>query len=226
MGMKQKLSIAELVKREKRCRALGLDLMCDWDFAHDNGENPDGTRCARNFVEHFENFRKRGAGLFFFGSTGSGKSFTAAQIVNALTDRGYNCLFTSFLTIISDLSTLGFEARRNYLDQFGNKDLVVFDDFGSEGDTNSNNQLIMQIVNNCRRRMIPMIFTTSLHQETLDKSSSTPRLLALSRIKQLCTTVTLYEPGARRDDRRLNRMEAEALLKGKNYAAQQALALQ
>ena len=202
-------SVREIIKRERRRRAFGLDSMCDWDFAHDNGENPQGTRFARNFADHFDNFRKRGAGLLFFGSSGAGKSFAAAEIVNELTDKGYNCLFTSFLAILSDL--------RSYLNQIFEKDLVVFDDLGSEGDTNHNNELIMQIVNNCRRRNIPMIFTTPFTVDTLKKSSSGPRLLALSRICQLCSPVTLYEPGSRRRQNR-NRQHkglANALQLGK-----------
>ena len=211
-------SVREIIKRERRRRAFGLDSMCDWDFAHDNGENPQGTRYARNFTDHFDNFKKRGAGLLFFGSSGAGKSFAAAEIVNELTDKGYNCLFTSFLTIISDLRTLNFDAQRSYLNQIFEKDLVVFDDLGSEGDTNRNNELIMQIVNNCRRRNIPMIFTTPFTVETLKKSSSGPRLLALSRICQLCSPVTLYEPGSRRRQSRSEKAETDALLKGEEIS--------
>ena len=151
MSGTQGMKIKQIIKRERRRRALGLDLMCDWDFAHDNGENPLATRYATNFVEHFAHFKKRGAGLFFFGGAGAGKSYTAAEIVNALTDKGYNCLFTSVLTIQTDLRTLNFEAQRAYLNQIFEKDLVVFDDFGSEGDATRNNELIMQVVNNCRR---------------------------------------------------------------------------
>lgn len=218
-----KRSVKDIIKHEKRLRALGSEIMCQWDFEHDNGENPNATRSAKCFVEHFENFRSRGAGLFFFGGPGSGKSFAAAQIVNALTDKGYDCLFTSFLTIFTDLSTLSFESKRNYMNQIHEKDLVVFDDLGSEGDTNRNNEMIGHIVNNCRLRHIPMIFTSPFHLDVLKKSSSPQRILALSRILQLSTQVTLYEPGARRSRNRNHRVEAEAILNGKEIYTQPEL---
>lgn len=218
-----KRSVKDIIKHEKRLRALGSEIMCEWDFEHDNGENPNATLSAKCFVEHFENFRNRGAGLFFFGGPGSGKSFAAAQIVNALTDKGYDCLFTSFLTIFTDLSTLSFESKRNYMNQIHEKDLVVFDDLGSEGDTNRNNEMIGHIVNNCRLRHIPMIFTSPFQLDVLRKSSSPQRILALSRILQLTTQVTLYEPGARRSRNRNHRVEAEAILSGKEIYTQPEL---
>ena len=53
--MKQKkLNIAELVKQELRRKALGLALLCDCDFANDNGENPIATNYGKNYVERFE----------------------------------------------------------------------------------------------------------------------------------------------------------------------------
>ena len=105
--MKQKLSIQEIIRREKRRQALGTEIMCDWDFAHDNMENPELTRYARNYVKYFPRFRAQGAGLLLYGGPGSGKSYAAAEIVNALTDQGYRCLFTSLLSILSELATAG-----------------------------------------------------------------------------------------------------------------------
>ena len=218
-------SVTDIIKHEKRLRALGNEALCDWDFAHDNGENPDATGVVRNFVDHFENFRRQGMGLFLFGGSGSGKSFVAAQVVNALTDRGYDCLFTSFLAVFTDLSTLSFESKRNYLNQIFEKDLVVFDDVGSEGDTNRNNEMILYIVNNCRHRNIPLIFTSPFYPDVLRKGNNPTRLLAISRMMQLTTQVTLREPAVRRSRNRASRMEAEALIKGGEAYRQPALPL-
>ena len=225
--MKQKLSINEIIKREKRCRALCQDTMCDWDFAHDNGQNPDATGIARNYVEHFDELRKEGVGLFLYGGAGSGKSFVAAQIVNALTDQGYRCLFTAMGTVMIELQTLSFENRRNYLFQLCDKDLLVLDDFGSEMETAYSNQILTQIVNICHSKSIPIIVTTPYHQDVLTRESTNPkRLLSVTRLLQRSIPYTVMMPGERRSRMLQQKQMSEALLKGKNYAAQQALALQ
>ena len=110
--------LQQVIKREKRRRAMHLDILCDYDFAHDNGENPAAIQCAKNYADNFDSFARDGAGLFLYGASGSGKTFLAAAIVNELTDKGYRCRFTSMLTIMNTLSAIGYENRRDYLDQF------------------------------------------------------------------------------------------------------------
>ena len=53
-------------------------------------------RICRNYVEHFDEMLARNAGLIFYGSPGTGKTFAASCIANALmAQRGYfHALFT------------------------------------------------------------------------------------------------------------------------------------
>jgi len=208
-------SIREIIQREKRCRALGQEAMCDWDFSHDNGQNPNATGIARNYVAHFEELRKEGIGLFLYGGAGAGKSFIAAQIVNALTDRGYRCLFTAMGTVMIELQTLSFENRRNYLCQLCDKDLLVLDDFGSEMETAYSNQILTQIVSACHSKSVPIIVTTPYHQDILTKESSNPkRLLSVNRLLQRSISYTVLMPGERRSRMLRQKQQSEALLKG------------
>ena len=92
--MSEKRSLQEIIKWEKRYQAVGLEKLCAWDFAHDNGQNPAATGVARKYADHFEELRQDGTGLSIFGGAGAGKSYLAAEIVSDLTDRGYHCLFT------------------------------------------------------------------------------------------------------------------------------------
>ena len=84
----------EQEKREKwlrieRLRRLGFPdaEMQKWTFKADNGQNADIMQVAKNYVDNFAEMKKRGKGLLLFGEVGTGKSFAAACIANALIDK-------------------------------------------------------------------------------------------------------------------------------------------
>ena len=203
-----------IIKREYRRKAVGLDRMCDWDFAHDNGENPVITDIGLHYVASFDELQKDGMGLMYFGGTGAGKSYASAQIVNALTDAGYDCLFTSFRNILTDLGTLSNEGKRDYLNKLFRKDLLVFDEYGCEGEGNYNNQMVLHIISTCYQRCIPMLVTTPYHRDSLVKSNNGQRLAALSRLWQRCCCIQVSVPTGRRYRTQEQMNYTEALLKG------------
>ena len=56
-------------------------------FANDLGYQPESAK-LRSYVEQFPAMRKRGAGLLLWGDVGTGKTFLAACVANALLDQG------------------------------------------------------------------------------------------------------------------------------------------
>ena len=204
-----------LIRYEYRRKAFcGLDTMCHWDFAHDNGENPFITNTGLQYVYNYKEMKEEGMGIMYFGGAGAGKSYAAAQIVNALTDAGYDCLFTSFRNILTELGTLSNEGKRNYLNQLFRKDLLAFDEYGCEGEGNYNNQMVLYIISNCCQRHIPMLVTTPYHRESLVKSNNALRLQTLSRLWQRCCCIQVVAPPSRRHQNREQMNKTETLLKG------------
>ena len=102
--MKEQLNVKDFSRMQKRRKAMELDVMIHWDFEHDNGEDPRARELAMTMVEQFPALRKNGTGLFLYGGPRAGKSYMAAEIVNALTDRGYKCYMTSLLGLFNCLS--------------------------------------------------------------------------------------------------------------------------
>ena len=208
--MMQDATVKEIIKREKRLRALGLEQLCDCDFDHDNGQNPVTTGVMREYADHFEELRETGTGMFIFGGPGAGKSYAAAQIVNALTDRGYDCLFTSMNNIVTELSTLGLEGRRNLFYQIFSKDLLVLDDLGSEVESYNSNQVFIQIVNTCLFKCIPVIITTPYHEDVLTEGGNEKRAMAITRLlkRNIGFTAEMPAERLRRELRQKQKMEA------------------
>ena len=91
-------TIMKIIKHEKRLKALGMEKLCRWDFAHDNRQNPRATNIILDYTANFKEMLEEGTGMIIYGNTGAGKTFAAAQIVNELTDRGYEngICFTRF----------------------------------------------------------------------------------------------------------------------------------
>ena len=60
--------------------------MRNWTFEHDNGRNPQ-TETARFYVESWETMQAENIGYLFWGGVGTGKSYLAACIANALMEK-------------------------------------------------------------------------------------------------------------------------------------------
>ena len=197
--MKEQLSIQDFSRMEKRRKAMEVDIMIHWDFAHDDGEDPASLDMAKKMVEGFPTLRKSGAGLFIYGGPRAGKSYLAAEIVNELTDRGYKCYMTSLLGLFNSLNNRSGEMRSRYLERLFEMDLLVLDDFGLQAGTALNNQTLLYIVVNCQKLHIPLIVITHHHPDELMKAGGNgkpPDLLC--RIRRSCLDYNVIMPAARR----------------------------
>ena len=176
----------------ENCRrhALPFEHMHTWDFAHDDGGSPAMTRHAKHYVENFPEMREKGLGLFLVGITGTGKTYVAAEIINALCDRGYHCLLTSFADIVLELLSMNRERRLAYIDEICRHDLIVFDGYGAEPSTYFSDMNIMEIVEICYNRQVPIIVTTCLTQKQLLEGNVT-RMNIMARIRERCYFLTL-----------------------------------
>ena len=103
-------------------------------FANDNGQNPLMDK-ARAYVENWKEAYKNNTGLLLFGDVGTGKSFFAGCIANALLDRDVPVLMTNFPTILNRLTGMFSEDRADFITSFDEYDLLIIDDLGVERST-------------------------------------------------------------------------------------------
>ena len=124
------------MERIKRRKAQGLQdrYLYDYTFANDNGQNPLMDK-ARAYVENWKEAYKNNTGLLLFGDVGTGKSFFAGCIANALLDRDVPVLMTNFPTILNRLTGMFSEDRADFIASFDEYDLLIIDDLGVERST-------------------------------------------------------------------------------------------
>ena len=206
--MKEKLDVKDFSRMQKRRKAMELDVMIRWDFEHDNGEDPRALELATSMVERFPALRRNGTGLFLYGGPRAGKSYLAAEIVNALTDRGYKCYMTSLLGLFNCLGNRNGEMRSRLLEALFELDLLVLDDFGLQAGTQLNDQTLLYIVTTCQKLRIPLIVITHHNPDELMAAGKDGKPTELvSHIRRCTLDFNVIMPAARR--RRLLQMKKD-----------------
>ena len=163
------------------------------------------------YGEHFETLRRTGKGLLLYGDVGTGKSFFAACIVNALIDQGYPCLMTNFPQLVNEISAL-WEGKQEYINSLGRLALVAIDDLGVERDKEYMNEQVSVIIDSLYRAKVPMVITSNYTPKQLTTDSDIRRRRVYDRLLERCHPVLVDGPSRRKDIGRQDFHQMNALL--------------
>ena len=152
-------------------------------FSRDNGSSPEARAAAEWYVEHFHELRAEGRGLMFIGETGTGKTFYACCIANALIQRGVPVWVTTMQPLLRKAGD--FSTADSLFNQVRSVDLLVLDDFGATQNTPRNLDLMFELSDARSRSGLPLIVTTNLPPEAL-KTDDIALKRIYSRIKGMC----------------------------------------
>lgn len=180
----------ESMQRVSRYRSAGFadSELAKCTFVNDDGGNPKASRIAKRYVENFREFKGIGKGLMFYGSVGTGKTYLASCVANALIDQCIPCLVTNFSRIVNTLQGT-FDGRQQYIDSLNDFDLLVIDDFAAERNTEYVNEMIYNIIDSRYRAGKPLIVTTNISIETFNNPQDLAKQRIYSRIKEMCVPV-------------------------------------
>lgn len=182
----------EFAEKVQRYRGIGFpeSEMSKWNFAADDGSNPKMTTAMQNYVEHFDEFQAQGKGLLLFGGVGTGKTFLAACVANALIDKGVPCLVTNFARIANTVQGL-FEGRQEYYDSLNKFPLLVLDDLSAERKTEYMQEIVFNVIDARYRAKLPLIVTTNLTREELMHTADITYQRIFSRLFEMCTPIEI-----------------------------------
>ena len=206
------------MERIKRRKAQGLQdrYLYEYTFAHDNGENPVIAK-AHAYVDHWPEAFKRNIGLLLFGDVGTGKSFAAGCIANALLDQDVPVLMTSFPAILARLSGTFGEDRTAFLDSLRDYDLLIIDDLGVERNTEYATEQMFSIVDSRYHSGKPLIVTTNLKLDELKHPPDLAHARIYDRILERCAPILFAGKNFREDNAASTKAAARAIVSPDNY---------
>ena len=179
----------ELLERIKKYRKMGFpqSQMEEWTFENDDKGNERLSNMAMRYVNNFDDFYKDGKGLLLYGGVGTGKTYIACMIANALIDKGYPVLVTNFARILSTLQ--GTFDKQEYLDSLNQFKLLVIDDLGVERETSYAKEQVYNIIDSRYRAGLPMIITTNLTMQKMATETEITDKRVYDRIIERCFPV-------------------------------------
>lgn len=157
--------------QQKRKRVFGsAQGLMDCTFDRDNGAVPQ-LAWARQYVEHWPEMRRENMGLLFWGPAGTGKTFAAACIANALVDLEVGVRMITLGEALLNLFGMSGEERIQYLEVLTTCGLLILDDFGVERRTPYAREQVYEIVNRRYLSGRPMVVTTNLTLKELKNAN-------------------------------------------------------
>lgn len=180
----------------------------EWRFENDDGSN-DKMPVARQYVRSWAEMKKENVGLLLMGPVGTGKSFLAGCIANALLEQGERVMMTNFSRILNELTN--YQADKNQIVQdLVDYPLLIIDDLGIERNSGFALEQVYNVIDSRYCKMKPLIVTTNMGlHEMREESQDIPHKRIYSRILEMC--VPVYCGGADRRKRegaeKLGRMQ-------------------
>lgn len=156
----------------------------DLTFSLDDRRDARLSDTCRRYVERWEEMRKENIGIIFYGTSGTGKSFLAGAIVNALLEGQVPALMTNFPRLLNILQAA--KDRQAYIDGLRSYELLVIDDLGVERDSDYAAEQVFSIIDARARSKLPLIVTTNLTIEEMKKPDTRKSARIYDRILELC----------------------------------------
>ena len=197
----------------ERMKASGLQdkALYDYTFDKDNGINPE-MAYAHKYAENWEDMKANSSGLLLWGNVGTGKSFFAGCIANALLEKGVPVLMTNFSRILNTLTGMHFEDRNQFIDSLNRYSLLIIDDLGIERNSEFVLEQVFNVIDSRYRSKKPLIVTTNLTLTELNNAPDVAHRRIYDRILERCAPIRINNRNIRQDNASANLQEAKKIL--------------
>ena len=198
---------SDLVRRLK-AEGFSDPAMLGWTFENDNGRSPQ-MHHAHRYVEQWQTMRAENLGLLLWGGVGTGKSFLAGCIANALMEQEVPVRMTNFARILNELNS-SFSGRNEVVDKLCRYPLLVIDDFGMERGTEYALEQVYNIVDSRYRSQKPLIVTTNLTLDEIRHPQDTAHARIYDRLLEMCIPISCIGVSLRKENaqEKLERLKA------------------
>ena len=196
----QRLRDQEAHDRIQQMRSLGFrdPSLISATFGADDRKYPRISDALQRYVDHFEDFRRDGKGLLLYGPVGTGKTYYAACVVNALISKGHPALLNSLPRLINQVGGAKWEDRQPMIDHLADYHLVALDDLGTERQSEYVIEQMTAILDTLYRAGTPLIITTNQDPTQLGRASSIAIQRIWDRILERCHLIPVIGESRRK----------------------------
>lgn len=159
-----------------------------------------------------ERMKANSSGLLLWGNVGTGKSFFAGCIANALLEKGVPVLMTNFSRILNTLTGMHFEDRNQFIDSLNRYSLLIIDDLGIERNSEFALEQVFNVIDSRYRSKKPLIVTTNLTLTELNNAPDVAHRRIYDRILERCAPIRINNRNIRQDNASANLQKAKKIL--------------
>lgn len=158
---------------------------CFANYQIRNG-NERHLKVAKKYCIEFSKMYERNQGLLFWGTVGTGKSYTAACIANYLLEANTSVVMTSFVRILQAMQGFDREREETFTNKLNSVKLLIIDDLGAERSTDYALEKVYGIIDNRYRAKKPLILTTNLTLRQMQEATDIRYARIYDRIFEMC----------------------------------------
>ena len=184
----------------------------DWRF--DNAQKSDRLSKIKRYADHWEEMQADGTGLLLFGGVGTGKSYAAGCLANALLDKGHSVRFVGLSDVVNRMQGCFGIDREKYLKELLKPELLILDDLGSERSTSFGKEQVFDVVNKRTLSGKPLVVTTNIPLKFMQTAEDIQDRRIFDRVLEKCVPVAFTGENFRKANAKENLKRAAALLTG------------
>ena len=149
------------------------------------------TDKGRRYIANWGTVERDNVGMLLWGNTGTGKTFLAACIANALIDQGVSVMMTSFPRILAAVQGLRPDERAGYLDDLNRYRLLVIDDLGAERQSEYALEVVYNVIDARYKIQKPLIVTTNIPLGEMQKAPNMDYQRIYDRVLAMCVPIKI-----------------------------------
>ena len=158
----------------------------------------------KHYVTKWEQMKEKNMGVLLFGNVGTGKSYAAGCVANALIEKFQSVAFVGISDVVNRMQGKYGDEREKYIKSLIRVDLLILDDLGAERSTSFGKEQIFDIINKRILSKKPMIITTNIPLHIMKTTENVNERRIFDRVLENCVPIVFDGENFRRKNADIN----------------------